>query len=70
MSWTATLIFAAVTLAVVVGCGLRGAQAPDLRRGPRLFPYRLVMLLGAALLFILIVHMAGLAGLLPPERPF
>ena len=70
MSWTATLICAAVTLAVVLACGWRGAQAPDLRRGPRLFPYRLVMLLGAALLFALVVHMAGLAGVLPPERPF
>jgi hypothetical protein len=70
MSWTTTLMFAAVVLAVVVACGWRGAQAPDLRRGPRLFPYRLVMVLGAALLFALIVHMAGLAGVGAPERPF
>jgi hypothetical protein len=70
MSWTVTLIFAAITLAVVVGCGWRGAQAPDPRRGPRLFPYRLVMVLATAFLFALIVHMAGLAGLSPPERPF
>jgi hypothetical protein len=70
MSWTTTLIFAAVVLAVVMVCGWRGAQAPNLMRGPRLFPYRLVMVLGSALLFFLIVHMAGLAGLLPPARPF
>jgi hypothetical protein len=70
MSWTATLIFAAVTLVLVLGCGWRGAQAPNLRRGPRLFPYRMVMLLGSALLIVLIVHMAAMAGLLPPPKPF
>jgi hypothetical protein len=70
MSWTATLIFAVATLAVVLGCGWRGAQAPNPRRGPRLFPYRLVMLLASALLFVLIVHMAGMAGLLPPPKGF
>jgi hypothetical protein len=70
MSWTATLIFAAATLLVVVGCGWRGAQAPDPHRGPRLFPYRLTMLLGSALLIVLVVHMAGMAGLLPPPKTF
>jgi hypothetical protein len=70
MSWTMTLILAAVMLAIAVACGWRGAQAPDLVRGPRLFPYRLVMVLSSALLFFLVVHMAGMAGLLPPQQPF
>ena len=70
MSWTVTLILAAATLAIAVGCGWRSAQAPDLQRGPRLFPYRLVMVLAAALLFFLVVHMAALAGLAPPPQPF
>ena len=70
MSWTVTLILAAVTLAVAVGCGWRSAQAPNLHRGPRLFPYRLVMVLASALLFFLVVHMAALAGLMPPPQPF
>lgn len=70
MSWTVTLIFAAVALLVAVVCGWRAAQAPNPHRGPRLFPYRLVMVLSAALLFVLVVHMAGMAGFAPPERPF
>lgn len=70
MSWTVTLILAAIFLAVVLACGWRGAQAPNLQRGPRLIPYRLFMLLGSAALLVLLAHMAGMAGLLPPSRPF
>lgn len=70
MSWTVTLIAAAFTLLVVIGCGWRGAMPPNFQRGPRLFPYRLVMLLSAGLLLMLIVHMASLAGLLPPPRTY
>lgn len=70
MSWTATLISTALTVAVVVFCGWRGAQPPNLTRGPRLFPYRLLMLLGIAVLVFMLVHMAGMIGLLPPPRRY
>lgn len=60
MSWTPTLILTA--LAVIAGgvCGWRGAQPPDPRRGPRLFPWRFVMLLCAACAFYLLTHMISL----------
>jgi type VI protein secretion system component VasF len=45
----------AVVLAVGAGCaavaafaGWRGARPPDLRRGPRLTPWRMIMVLTAA----------------------
>ncbi len=66
MSWTVTLSSAAATLVAVVFCGWRGAQPPNFRRGPRLFPYRLAMLLGCAIFMGLLVHMAHMAGLIPP----
>lgn len=70
MSLTVTLILAAAMALVVGLCGWRGAQAPNPHRGPRLFPYRLVMVLGSAVLFALLAHIAGLAGFMRPERPF
>lgn len=70
MSWTPTLAAAAATLAVVLFCGWRGAQPPNFRRGPRLFPYRLVMLLGSALFLGLLIHMANLAGLVAQQPAY
>ena len=62
MSWTTTLILTGLTTGLVVFCGWRGARAPNLVRGPRMIPYRLIMLLGSAVLLMLIVHMVNLGG--------
>ena len=64
MSWTITLALMGITLAGVVFCGWRGARPPNLQRGPRMIPYRMLMVLGSALLLMLLAHMANLAGLL------
>jgi hypothetical protein len=42
--------------------GWRGARAPDLRKGPRMAPWRFLMLLAAALAVMLMVHLVNLMG--------
>ena len=63
MSLPATLTL--LTLAVALGAlfGWRGAAAPDPRRGPRLVPWRFLMILCGAAALYLLVHLASLAGL-------
>ncbi|MFV4733665.1 hypothetical protein ACNJUX_21010 [Mycobacterium tuberculosis] len=59
-----------VTLGLILGCagvavfaGWRGARAPDLLRGPRLIPWRLIMVLAAAAGMLGLVHVANLLGI-------
>lgn len=61
-----TLILLAVSLAAVVFTGWRGARPPDVMRGPRMMPWRFLMLLFGALTFFLLIHVATLFGI---ERP-
>jgi hypothetical protein len=61
-----TLILLAVSLASVVFSGWRGARPPDITRGPRMMPWRFLMLLSGALSFFLLIHLASLMGL---QRP-
>lgn len=62
MDLVSTLIVLAVALAVTALAGWQGARPPDLRRGPRLVPYRLVMVTAAALALFALVHLVNLAG--------
>ncbi|MDP3660452.1 hypothetical protein [Phenylobacterium sp.] len=57
-----TLALTAATLAFAVGCGWMGARPPNPARGPRLLPYRFMMLLGAAILLVFLVHLVNLMG--------
>jgi len=59
-----------VTLGVILGAaglsvfaGWRGARPSDLVRGPRLIPWRLVMVLAAAVAMLGLVHAANLLGI-------
>ena len=61
MSLTLTLTLLAVAVAVTVFAGWRGAQLPNVVKGPRMVPWRFVMLLGGVLVFLLLVHLAALA---------
>ncbi|MFW2343170.1 hypothetical protein [Brevundimonas sp.] len=60
------LIPTLISLALVVGFGVfagwRGARPPDLIRGPRLVPWRFLMIVAAAIALALIVHLARLVG--------
>ncbi len=58
-----------VTIAVALGAALfaalfgwLGARKPDPARGPRLAPYRFLMLASAAVVLMMVVHLVNLAG--------
>ena len=59
---TVTLILLAVSLGLTLLFGWLGARPPNLKRGPRLLPYRFLMLLAAAMGLLLLVHLVNLAG--------
>jgi hypothetical protein len=62
MDWAPTLTGFLIAAAAAVLCGWLGARPPDPLRGPRLVPYRLLMLLAAAAALLLGVHLLNLAG--------
>jgi hypothetical protein len=62
MSLTVTLSFAAVALAVGLFCAWRGAAPPNPHKGPRLIPYRFLMVLSGAMLLYLAAHVLNLLG--------
>lgn len=63
LSLPVTLALAAVGLGLTLVFGWFGARPPSLKRGPRLVPYRFLMLLAAAWTLLMLVHLANLAGL-------
>lgn len=62
MSLSLTLILAGAMLAIAVICGWLGARPPNMLRGPRMIPYRLIMVSAAACLLMLTVHIVNLLG--------
>ena len=65
MDLPTTIALLGASLIVAVFCGWRGARPPDPAKGPRLMPYRALMLLAAALALFLLIHIASLTGLRP-----
>jgi hypothetical protein len=59
MSPSLTLILLTVSTAVAVFSGWRGARPPDLSKGPRMMPWRFIMLVAGALTFLLLIHLAS-----------
>ena len=68
MPLTATLILLAAAAAVGLYCAWRGAQPPDLVRGPRMLPYRFIMMMAAAVALVAVVHLVNLAGFETGQR--
>ena len=62
MNLTTTLVLLGVALAVMVFCGWRGARPPDPFKGPRLMPWRFLMVGAAAIAMLLLIHLATLLG--------
>jgi hypothetical protein len=62
MSLTLTFSLLAGFLGLAVFAGWRGARPPDLMRGPRLVPWRFLMMLAACGALILLVHAVNLLG--------
>jgi hypothetical protein len=59
---TATLISAGLGVVLAVLCGWAGARGFDPRRGPRMIPYRPLMVLAVVWVLLMLVHLANLAG--------
>ena len=68
MSLPLTLVLLAAVVALAVFAGWRGARPSQPHLGIRMVPWRFVMILAAAVAFLLIVHLAALLGVLPPPR--
>ena len=62
MDLTVTLILLAAAVAAIVLCGWPGARPPDPPRGPRMVPWRFLMIGAAALALLLLIHLATLLG--------
>jgi hypothetical protein len=58
-----TLALAAAFAALTVFCGWRGARPLDIVKGPRLAPWRMLMLLSATGCILMLVHLVNLAGM-------
>ncbi|MET0294169.1 MAG: hypothetical protein ABW042_04070 [Phenylobacterium sp.] len=65
MGMSVTLALAAGAAAVAAFAGWRGARGPDPLRGPRMIPWRPIMVAATTLAFLLLVHAVGLLGLKP-----
>ena len=68
MDLPVTLALTAGCLALAVFAGWRGSRPWDPRRGVRMAPWRLIMLLSGAAVFILVIHLGALLGM--PQRPY
>jgi hypothetical protein len=58
-----TLAIGAALMVFGVLAGWRGARPPNPHRGPRLMPWRFLMLLSAAGALLMLVHVANLLGM-------
>lgn len=66
MSMTLTLSLLAASLILAVFAGWRGARPVDLIAGPRMAPWRFIMLLSAAVAVLLFIHVGTLVGFSRP----
>ena len=68
MSLSVTLILIVASVALTVFAGWRGARPWDPRKGVRMIPWRVIMLLSATAVLILAIHLAALMGM--PMRTY
>ena len=67
MDLTTTLSLVTAAAALTVFAGWRGARPWNLR-GVRMMPWRLIMVLSAAAVLVLLIHVGTLLGV--PQRPY
>lgn len=60
MSLHLTLTIGAVLLTIAAFCGWRGSRPPDPLKGARMMPWRTLMVLSAAGVLVMIVHLGTL----------
>jgi hypothetical protein len=57
-----TLLAMLLSAGLAVLAGWRGARPPDLIRGPRMIPWRPIMVASATALLVFAVHLVNLLG--------
>jgi hypothetical protein len=68
MDFPLTLGLAMGFLALGLFAAWRGARPPNPLKGPRMIPWRFLMLLSASLATLMIVHLVNLAGMVTGRR--
>jgi hypothetical protein len=68
MDLPVTLALTAACMALAVFAGWRGARPWDPRGGVRMAPWRLIMVMAGAAVFILLIHVGTLLGV--PQRAY
>jgi hypothetical protein len=63
MEMRETLALLAAAVALAAFSGWRGARPPNLMKGPRMIPWRAVMVAATTLALLLLVHVVNLLGL-------
>ncbi|MBU4434041.1 MAG: hypothetical protein PSX79_11015 [bacterium] len=63
MNLTATAISLVLLLALAVLCGWRGARPANILKGPRMVPWRPLMMICVVAMMLLTVHLLNLLGL-------
>ncbi len=63
MDVSTTLAAAALFIVLTALSAWRGSLPPNLIKGPRMMPWRMIMVTSAAVVLVLLVHLASLLGL-------
>jgi len=64
-----TVILFGVASALAIFCGYMGQRPMDLKRGPRMVPWRFLMLMMVLAALLMAVHVRSLLGFASPQ-PF
>ncbi len=62
MSLSLTLTLLPIFAAIAIFAGWRGSRPPNLLKGPRMMPWRAIMLFSAVICVLLLVHLATVVG--------
>ena len=62
MSMTLTLALLIAATGLMIFAGWRGGRPLDLTKGPRMMPWRFIMLLSGAFAALLLIHVGTLLG--------
>lgn len=63
MDVSTTLAAAALFIGLTALSAWRGSLPPNLIKSPRMMPWRMIMVTSAAVVLVLLVHLASLLGL-------
>jgi len=63
-----TLILFGVASVLAIFCGYMGQRPMDLKRGPRMVPWRFFMLMMVLVALLMAVHLRSLFGFAPPPE--